>query len=104
MADFLYKNEYTKQKPITAADYEVVGQKLMEVWTKQIEFKSGYERHEYFSNPHIEHCLSVELDLHQKGYEGIPMVVFFIDDKQIDYISKTIPTDTELIAMLKKYG
>ena len=103
MAQFLYHNGYdgTKQR---ADEYVDCDQILMEVWTNKVSFKNEHEKLHYFTTPHTERCLTVELDTWQTGYEGIHKVVYFIDRKQIDLITDTIPTEAEAITILQQYG
>jgi len=104
MADFSYKSGYDDKKPALASAYNNSDQVLMEVWTKELHFNTVFERNQYFNAPHTEHCLSIELDKYQKGNEGTPKVVYFIDWKQIDLVTDTIPTKEDALAILKKYG
>lgn len=80
MIEFKYFNDYDANKT-NASDYEVCGQRIIEVWDG-------------------DDCLGVELDSAQIGFNGIPKVIFFINGVQLNLIRDSIPSNEELIEIL----
>lgn len=98
MADIIYTSNYNPTFTM-ASEYEVNGQRILEIWTAYIPFKSQADRNKYFKNTHHEHVLNVELDT----VNGESKVIFFFDDSDISDIyppQNNIPNEATLFGML----
>ena len=84
MADFRIFNDYELNRK-SASDYYICGQRVLEVWNNG-------------------KCLGVEFDDDQEGLKGVPKVVFFIDRTQIKLLHDSVPSNNELLEILKQHG
>lgn len=97
----IYQNSFTALSSQSAADHEVNGQQIIQVWTNVPVLRTQNERNRYFRESPQEHCLSVEFDV----INGQNKVIFFFNDRYAGSVyppRDTVPDDATLSTMLNR--